>query len=268
MTLARRQWIWIGTSAAVLVVLCGVGSTAGYLRARDVPDESNAGGPAAPPKSADGAGSRTSADPASDPAAAPSVAAAPRSRITSCDFAPVAQTGAEPRLVAKPAPSTSLNGKVRATIRTNLGALAVELDAAAAPCTVYSFTHLAREDYYAETKCHRVTTADIWVLQCGDPEGTGAGSPGYAFDDEHLPTGVSPAYPRGTLAMANSGPRTNGGQFFVVYRDSDIPPDYTVFGRVTAGIDIVERVAAGGTQGGGTDGRPKTDIQIDEVVIL
>ena len=117
-----------------------------------------------------------------------------------------------------------------------------KLDNGKAPCTVNSFASLAQQGYFDNTPCHRLTTApELGVLQCGDPSGTGTGGPGYRFPNEY-PTNqyrlTDPAlqvpvlYPRGTLAMANAGPGTNGSQFFLVYRDSMLPPTYTVFGTI------------------------------------
>ncbi len=166
-----------------------------------------------------------------------------------------------------PAARPTYRGKVRATIATNLGPIVAELDADRAACTVHSFAHLVREDYYTETPCHRITTEALWVLQCGDPTGTGTGTPGYRYDEENLPIGLAPAYRRGAVAMANAGPGTNGGQFFIVYRDSDIAPDYTVFGEVLSGLPVVERVAAAGTASGESDGRPALDVEITKITI-
>jgi peptidyl-prolyl cis-trans isomerase B (cyclophilin B) len=137
------------------------------------------------------------------------------------------------------------------------------LDPAAAPCTVQSFVTLAEAAYFDGTTCHRLTTSEtLSVLQCGDPTGTGSGGPGYEFDDETTP---DLTYPRGTVAMANAGPGTNGSQFFLVYGDSQLPPDYTVFGTVTAGLEVLDEIAAGGVAGGGTDGAPATPVSIATV---
>src|SRR6266545_1832567 len=117
------------------------------------------------------------------------------------------------------------------TITTNQGVIEAELDPGGATCTVASFTYLASKQFFNNTKCHRLTTSGIFVLQCGDPKGTGKGGPAYRFPD---------LYPKGTLAMANSGPDTNGSQFFIVYKDgSALKGDYTIFGRVTKGLEIV-----------------------------
>jgi peptidyl-prolyl cis-trans isomerase B (cyclophilin B) len=155
-------------------------------------------------------------------------------------------------------------GKVRVRLTTSQGDLTLELDADAAPCTVNSFGSLTRNGYYDNTPCHRLTTTGIFVLQCGDPSGSGTGGPGYRYGDENLPTGQHPAYPRGTVAMANAGPSTNGSQFFLVYKDSEIDPNYTVFGTITSGLDVLDKIADGGTDdnNGPGDGRPKLDVTI------
>ncbi|WP_433611981.1 peptidylprolyl isomerase [Dactylosporangium sp. CA-139114] len=181
-----------------------------------------------------------------------------------CAYASADRGEGDSRLIATPAPKSTLTGRVAATIQTNLGPIGIQLYADRAPCTVNSFVHLSRDDFYSDTPCHRLTTDGLYVLQCGDPSGTGTGTPGYQFGEENLPTTVPP-YPRGTLAMANAGPGTNGSQFFVVYKDSDIPPDYTVFGTVTSGMDLLDRIAAAGTTTGGPDGPPKLAVQITEI---
>jgi peptidyl-prolyl cis-trans isomerase B (cyclophilin B) len=169
--------------------------------------------------------------------------------------------------VVDPPPATpTVSGHVTVNIKTGLGVLTLQLLADRAPCTVNSYVHLAQQDYYTDTECHRLTTDGLFVLQCGDPSGTGTGSPGYQFGDENLPT-AGPPYPRGTVAMANAGPDTNGGQFFLVYKKSDIPPDYPVFGTVVSGMDLLDRIAAGGTDNGTVDGHPKLAVHIDEVTI-
>ncbi|AGZ41846.1 cyclophilin type peptidyl-prolyl cis-trans isomerase [Actinoplanes friuliensis DSM 7358] len=152
---------------------------------------------------------------------------------------------------------TPSRGVVEVLLRTNLGPIPLVLDRAAAPCTVQSFVHLTRQRFYDRTICHRLTTyPTLLVLQCGDPSGTGEGGPGYRYADE-LPTGLPPAptdptgerrvYARGVLAMANAGPDTNGSQFFLVYGNSALRPNYTIFGSVTTtGLETLDEVAAGG----------------------
>lgn len=154
---------------------------------------------------------------------------------------------------------TPSRGTVRVDVRTNQGALPLTLDRAKAPCTVQSFIHLARWKFYDRTTCHRLTTyPTLQVLQCGDPSGTGEGGPGYRYKDELPvdlqpaptdPTGVRKIYPRGTLAMANAGPDTNGSQFFLVYGNAYLRPNYTIFGTIgDAGLATLDRVAAAGVQ--------------------
>jgi peptidyl-prolyl cis-trans isomerase B (cyclophilin B) len=148
-------------------------------------------------------------------------------------------------------------GTVTVTLFTNLGLIPLTLDRAEAPCTVQSFLHLTRHGFYNRTVCHRLTTyPTLKVLQCGDPTGTGEGGPGYSYKDE-LPTNLPPAptdptgarrvYARGVLAMANAGPDTNGSQFFLVFADSALRPNYTIFGTVRPlGLRTLDRIAAGG----------------------
>ncbi|MEU4595553.1 peptidylprolyl isomerase [Nocardia sp. GTS18] len=166
------------------------------------------------------------------------------------------QWPAEPALTIDPAAAYT------ATLETTCGTVELELDAAAAPRTVNSFAFLAGEGYFDHTRCHRLTTEGIFVLQCGDPTATGLGGPGYKFGDENLAGAV---YPAGTVAMANAGPGTNGSQFFLVYRDSTLPPNYTPFGRVVSGMDALTTIANGGVAGGGSDGTPLAEVVLDQV---
>ncbi|WP_246142561.1 peptidylprolyl isomerase [Nocardioides rubriscoriae] len=198
------------------------------------------------------AAQRTHAAQPEDPAGAP------------CTYSP---TGEPAKPVDPPATTAAYSGSVAVTIETGVGDLAATLDAAATPCTVNSFTSLASQGYFDDTSCHRLTTSGIYVLQCGDPTGTGAGGPGYAFGDEL--TG-SETYAAGTLAMANAGPGTNGSPFFVVYQDSPLPPSYTVFGTIDdASVAVVADVAKAGTDdaNGPGDGAPKTAVDISFVEV-
>jgi peptidyl-prolyl cis-trans isomerase B (cyclophilin B) len=153
-----------------------------------------------------------------------------------------------------------------ARLHTDQGVIAIQALTAAAPCTTFSFRFLAEHQYFDRTHCHRLTTKGIFVLQCGDPTGTGSGGPGYSFDDENL-TGAT--YPAGTVAMANAGPNTNGSQFFFVWKDTTLPPDYTPFGRVTSGMDVLLKIAAAGEddQNGPGDGFPTLPVDISRVTI-
>ncbi|WP_329466780.1 peptidylprolyl isomerase [Streptomyces sp. NBC_01431] len=153
-----------------------------------------------------------------------------------------------------------------ATLRTGQGAITFKALTDKAPCTTNSFRFLAEKRYFNGTHCHRLTTARLYVLQCGDPTGTGSGGPGYSFPDENL-TGAT--YPAGTVAMANAGPNTNGSQFFFVWKDTKLSPAYTPFGTVTAGLDVLQKIAAGGEddQNGPGDGYPTLPVNIKRVQI-
>lgn len=180
---------------------------------------------------------------------------------------------APPALQAKPKSFDTLPDKKSAagktfvaTLATTCGDLTVELDGAKAPQTVASFNFLAKEGYWAPSPCHRVTDSNsLFVLQCGDPTGTGQGSPGYGFGIENAPKdGV---YPAGTLAMARTqDPNGNGGQFFIAYKETKLPTDgggYTIFGKVTKGLDIVKQIASHQALPPSTnDGTPVSPISI------
>jgi peptidyl-prolyl cis-trans isomerase B (cyclophilin B) len=170
------------------------------------------------------------------------------------------------REVEPPPEQPTTNGEVAATIATSAGDVGVTLDAEAAPCTVNSFVSLAEQGYFDDTGCHRLTTAGIFVLQCGDPTGVGGGGPGYNIPDEL--TGDE-EYDGGTLAMANAGsPDSGGSQFFLVYDDTQLPPDYTVFGEIDqSGVDVVRQIAANGTATGTPDGPPATEVRIESVTV-
>jgi len=151
-----------------------------------------------------------------------------------------------------------------ARIVTNCGTIIVSLDGKHAPQTVNSFAFLAKSSFFNDTPCHRLTTSGIYVLQCGDPSGSGSGGPGYTIPDENL---AHATYPAGTLAMANTGsPHTGGSQFFIVYRDSTsgLSPLYTPFGHITSGLDVLKKIAAAGSKPPG-DGAPVQPVAIESV---
>lgn len=175
--------------------------------------------------------------------------------------------GSAAKKVDPPSAKPTARGQVPVTISTNQGDLHATLDADSAPCTVHSFLSLAEQGYFDDTPCHRLVTSGIYVLQCGDPTGTGTGDPGYTLPDENLPEAKKNDYPAGTVAMANAGPNTGGSQFFIVYRDTTLPPAYTVWGKVTSGLDAVKKIAADGTADGRSDGPPKKPVTITAVTV-
>jgi cyclophilin family peptidyl-prolyl cis-trans isomerase len=152
--------------------------------------------------------------------------------------------------------------KYTATIDTNLGTMTADLFVADAPNTVNNFVFLARQGYYDGVTFHRVIPN--FMVQTGDPTGTGTGGPGYRFNDEK----VTRKYERGTLAMANAGPNTNGSQFFIVHQDYPLPPNYTIFGKLTSGLETLDKIATTQTgPGQGGPDTPRTPITINSVTI-
>jgi peptidyl-prolyl cis-trans isomerase B (cyclophilin B) len=200
-------------------------------------------------------------------------------------FKPTADLGANCQYPPSPQPAAKQvnpprQGKVptdpaqvSVSMVTNQGHIGLLLANNESPCTVNSFASLAGQKFFDGTKCHRLTTGDSSsILQCGDPSADGTGGPGYQFANEY-PTDQYPAgdpalkqpvvYPRGTLAMANAGPNTNGSQFFLVYKDTLLPPAYTIFGKIQQdGLDTLDKIAKGGVAGGGSDGPPATEVTI------
>jgi cyclophilin family peptidyl-prolyl cis-trans isomerase len=152
-----------------------------------------------------------------------------------------------------------------ATLETNRGDIQVEFYPQDAPETVNNFVCLAQDGFYDGTPFHRIVSG--FVIQGGDPTGTGAGGPGYRFDDEP----VTRDYERGTLAMANAGPNTNGSQFFIVLDDlrGKLPKNYTIFGKVTGGLDIVDAIAQTPTTVGrsGEKSTPTEPVTLERVTV-
>ncbi|MEU7804069.1 peptidylprolyl isomerase [Micromonospora arborensis] len=182
--------------------------------------------------------------------------------------------------VGVPSNQQSGTGVQTMTIDTNLGPITAKVDRSLVPCTAGSFSYLAEKNFFDNTKCHRLVTEGIKVLQCGDPSATGngwrdtdgQGGPSYRLPEENLPTDKRPPYPEGVIAMANSGqPGSTGSQFFIVYGDSPLDPAYTVLGTVTGGLDIVKDVAKAGDDGafaqqaGG--GHPKKEVVIKDLAM-
>jgi peptidyl-prolyl cis-trans isomerase B (cyclophilin B) len=153
----------------------------------------------------------------------------------------------------------------RITLDTNCGQIVIESDPSlvkAAPKTVNSQVFLANQKFFDSSDCFRLTTAGIFVLQCGSPNNDGTGGPGYTVPDENLPKAGDGNYPAGTVAMANSGPNTNGSQFFLVYDATTLGPNYTIWGKVVSGLDVLRTVAEKRVQGGGSDGKPVQPLVI------
>ncbi|OBG89740.1 cyclophilin [Mycobacterium sp. E802] len=198
--------------------------------------------------------------------------APPQNLGANCQYPPTTEPATTPVKPPRTGAVPTDPANVEAGIVSNRGSIGLTLANGKAPCTVNNFASLAAQGFFDGTRCHRLTTGDLAALHCGDPSGNGTGGPGYRFPNEY-PTNQyrlsDPAlrrpviYPRGTVAMANSGAGTNGSQFFLVYQDSWLPPTYTVFGTVdTTGLATLDKIAAAGVAGGGTDGRPAMETEL------
>lgn len=203
---------------------------------------------------------------------------APADLGANCQYATGTEKAARKVDVPKTGKVPTDPATVSVSMATDQGNIGLVLNNAEAPCTVNSFASLAQKGFFDDTVCHRLTTTPgLGVLQCGDPTASGSGGPGYSFGNEY-PTNQYPKddpalqkavlYPRGTLAMANAGPDTNGSQFFLVYKDSKLPPNYTVFGTIDAtGLATLDKIAQGGVAGGGQDGKPATEVKVKSVLL-
>jgi peptidyl-prolyl cis-trans isomerase B (cyclophilin B) len=244
----RTRQMTIVTIAAVVAVGIGVG---GFLLVGQ-----STGTPAAATPS-------SSATPSPSTSPTPAPVAEPAHHCTYTASPPAA------RKVSVPPATPDYQATYRATIHTNRGPIVIDLLNSEATCTVNSFVHLAAQNFYNNSPCPRLSTSGgLYILQCGDPTGKGSGGPGYEFASENL-TGAK--YPAGTMAMANTGaPNSNGSQFFLVYKDTTLPPSYTPFGKIVSGLNILQNVGKRGfgpplnSAGGGA---PKESVEIKSVTI-
>ena len=245
----RTRQVWVSAIAAVLVLGVGFGSAAlaGVWKT-----------PAKKPAA--------STSPAASASPAPSVSPGSAMVNGKCVYT---AAGTAARKVSLPPVTPDTKATYTATMTTNRGNIVIKMLNSKAPCTVNSFVSLAGQKFFDNTPCHRLTTTQsgIYVLQCGDPSGSGSGGPGYVFYTENL-TGAT--YPAGTVAMANSGTaNSNGSQFFLVYKNTRLPANYTPFGTISSGLSILQAVADAGTDNsnGAGDGHPKETVQIDSMTI-
>jgi peptidyl-prolyl cis-trans isomerase B (cyclophilin B) len=249
---ARRRYAVGGGAAAVLLVI-GVVLLIVTLGGRDQPVDA-----AAKP------------EPAAEPAnklVTPPTRPQPLPASVDCQYPADQQVPAKPVNAPQAGPTTT-TGTVSATMQTSAGPIGLTLDRALAPCTVNNFVSLAQQGFYSNSPCHRlVTTPGLQVLQCGDPTGSGTGGPGYTIPDEVF---QELTYPRGYVAMAKtSQPNSGGSQFFLIYGNSQLPPDYTVFGTVSPdGLKVIDEIAKAGSEGSQGDGKPKQPITITSVDVV
>lgn len=241
----RQRNLIVGAVAAALLVVAG---TAWAVVAALGDDEVEPSAAATPP-----------ATPSPDPAASDECTWIPEDPSTNPAFNALTDVGTPP-------PGEPREGISTVTLETNLGVVEFEMDRSLVPCTAASFTHLAEQDFYDGSACHRLVDGNIHVLQCGDPTGTSQGGPTYRFAEENLPAGEDPPYPRGVVAMAKTqAPSSTGSQFFFVFEDTVLPAEYTVVGTVTEGMDIIDQVAAAGHNGEMDEGYPNEEIIIEDM---
>jgi peptidyl-prolyl cis-trans isomerase B (cyclophilin B) len=210
----------------------------------------------------------TVSDTPSASASASTTAAALPQTAGPCGYSQTATTATK-SFGYPPDPSPTPTPNRVMSITTNKGPITLDLDASLAPCTVQSIAYLVGKGLYDNTSCFRLVTAGIFVLQCGDPSNDGSGGPGYQVKDENLDKVDYSAV--GTVAMANSGPGTDGSQFFIIYKDSSssLGKDYTEIGKISAGMDIVQQIVAGGSDNanGTGDGKPKVTLTFTKVTV-
>jgi len=269
----RRQYTIIGSVAAAVVVVVAVVVTVVLVnRGGSTPTASNS------TSSAASTSAENSPLDAPKPGQTPPLPkfVAPANLGADCQYPKSTEPASKPVDAPRAGKVPTDPAEVSASMETNQGNIGLQLDNAKAPCTVNSFASLANKGFFDNTPCHRLTTGDgLAVLQCGDPTGQGTGGPGYQFANEYPTDQYQPddpklqepvLYPRGTLAMANAGAGTNGSQFFLVYKDSTLPPNYTVFGTIDkTGLATLDKIAAEGTADGGPDGAPKQTVTIKKL---
>jgi len=254
----RRRQLQIGVAAGATVLLLILGTVWLFTRGGDKAT------PAAQPSNSATAPAPCQWIPEPNPSASP----------------PPSPDPVHVKDVGTPPTDPARTGSQTMTVTTNQGVIEITLNTAKAPCSAASYTHLASKKFFDNTKCHRLTTEGIHVLQCGDPASDGRGGPSYRFAEENLPQGEIPTYPEGVVAMARPAdpstqqpiPSSAGSQFFIVYKDSGgLPAEYPVIGRVTKGLDIVKKIAeAGAVDDKGktiADGKPKTEVVVQSITV-
>ena len=220
------------------------------------------GQPEAPPSPTAAPSGSGSAAPTLQPSATP--VSGPGSAATAAPTAAVVVSGGRSikQWPSPPAMSIEPGASYTAVLNTTAGPITVELLIGDAPNTVNNFVFLARQGFYDNVVFHR--TIPGFMIQGGDPTGTGGGGPGYRFADEP----VNRPYSRGVMAMANAGPNTNGSQFFLMHADYPLPPNYTIFGQAVAGLETIDTIATAPTHAGGEGSSPVNPVTIQSVEIV
>ncbi|WP_410646956.1 peptidylprolyl isomerase [Amycolatopsis sp. cmx-4-54] len=272
---SNKTVLWVGLGALGLVVIVAVVAITGFVAPGfflpDSKDKSTAASSSssAPASSTEDTATQSPVNIPSSRVPLPQ-RSAPLADPTDCAF-PADSSGPAPKKVNPPAAAPApASGTMAVTLRTTAGEVGLTLDRGLAPCTVASFLSLAQQGYFDGTSCHRLGTSGLQMLQCGDPEGSGMGGPGYTVPDEVF-SGLR--YGRGILAVAKrQAPNSGGSQFFMVFGEAELPPDYTVFGSISdAGLQTLDKVARGGVDdakgpGDGT-GPPRIPVTFQSIAV-
>jgi len=259
---AKRRNQIVAVVAALVVV---VGAVLALVLTNRSGDEVADGGTSPSATASPSTSASASASPSGSASASPTVS------VKGCTEAPTPTTKTE-TWTSPPADTRPAGAQTRLTLATNCGDIVIEMvPNEKAPQTTTSMAFLAEQGFYTDSDCFRLTTSGLFVLQCGSPNNDGTGGPGYTVPDENLPTATGVNYPEGTVAMANAGPGTAGSQFFIVYKDTTLPANYTIWGTVVSGLDVVQKVADAGVAAGSTnpnDGKPAQPIVITKATAV
>lgn len=266
----RRRTFAVAGSAGAVVLVIGVIVLITVLSGGDDADQAQPGAESPASSASSAPGAPEEAPPVQIPTEVAPAPVRPQALPpqVDCQYTPDGAPPAKPATAPQSGP-TSSEGTVRTTLTTSAGEIGLTLDRALAPCAVKNFVSLTQQGYYDQTPCHRLTTGQgLQVLQCGDPTGQGSGGPGYSFGDEVFP---ELSYGRGYIAMANSGPNTNGSQFFLVYGEAQLDPAYTVFGTIDGpGLQVIDEVARAGNDSanGPGDGMPNVPVLVESAAVV
>ncbi|MFE6611327.1 peptidylprolyl isomerase [Amycolatopsis sp. NPDC057786] len=273
---SNKTVLWVGLGALGLVVIVAVVAITGFVAPGfflpDSKDTSAAVSSSSSPAPTSTSEETTTQSPVNIPSSRVPMPkrSTPLADPTDCAY-PADSTGSVPKKANPPAAGpTPASGTSEVTVKTTAGDIGLTLDRGLAPCTVSNFLSLAQQGYFDGTSCHRLGTSGLQMLQCGDPEGSGMGGPGYTIPDEVF-SGLK--YGRGILAMAKrQAPNSGGSQFFMVYGEAELPPEYTVFGSISdAGLQTLDKVARGGVDdskgpGDGT-GPPRLPVTFQSIAV-
>ncbi|EME50522.1 peptidylprolyl isomerase [Amycolatopsis decaplanina] len=273
---SNKTALWIGLGVLGLVVVVAVVAILGFVAPGFFLSDSKGKSAVASPSSSSAPMSSSDDTATQSPVNIPTgrlptpKRSTPLADPTNCAYPADTSKEAAKKVDPPAAGPTPASGTSEVTVKTTAGDIGLTLDRALAPCTVANFLSLAQQGYFDGTSCHRLGVTGLQMLQCGDPQGTGMGGPGYTIPDEIFP---ELRYGRGILAMAKTqNPDSGGSQFFMVFGEAELPPEYTVFGSISdAGLQTLDKVARGGVDdsngpGDGT-GPPRIEVKFQSIAV-